>query len=317
MMEWTDRHCRYFHRQLSRHARLYTEMLTTGALLQGDAARHLRFNAAEHPVALQVGGSEPVELARAARLGAAAGYDEINLNCGCPSERVQRGAFGACLMAEPALVADCVKAMRDAVGVPVTVKHRIGIDRVEDYGFVRDFVGALADAGCEAFIVHARNAWLHGLSPRENRDVPPLRYAFVQRLKQDFPARRFILNGGLTTLADARLHGAGLDGVMLGRAAYHDPFLLAAVDAELFGSAADAAPSRAAVVERMTDYLEREVAAGEMPRHIVRHMLGLYQGVRGARQWRRLLSDAGQLEACGGRILERALQAVQPRAQAA
>lgn len=317
MMEWTDRHCRYFHRQLTRHARLYTEMLTTGALLQGDAARHLRFDPAEHPVALQLGGSEPDELVRAARLGVAAGYDEINLNCGCPSERVQRGAFGACLMAEPALVADCVKALRDAAGVPVTVKHRIGIDRIEDYGFVRDFVGALAEAGCAAFIVHARNAWLRGLSPRENREVPPLRYSFVHRLKQDFPGSRFILNGGLTTLADARMYGAGLDGVMLGRGAYHDPFLLAAVDAEFFGETAATAPSRVAVVDRMTAYLEREVSADEMPRHIVRHMLGLYQGMRGARQWRRLLSDAEQLEACGARILERALLAVEPQTQTA
>jgi tRNA-dihydrouridine synthase A len=317
MMEWTDRHCRYFHRQLSRHARLYTEMMTTGALLQGDAARHLHFDAAEHPVALQLGGSEWDELARAARLGAAAGYDEINLNCGCPSERVQRGAFGACLMAEPALVADCVKAIRDAVELPVTVKHRIGIDRVEDYGLVRDFVGTLAEVGCAAFIVHARNAWLHGLSPRENREVPPLRYAFVQRLKQDFPRNRFILNGGLATLVDIRTHGAGLDGVMLGRAAYHDPYLLAAVDAGLFGDMTDSGLSRSAVVARMTAYLEREVAAGEMPRHIVRHMLGLYQGVRGARQWRRMLSDPQQLEACGPRILERALQVVEPQAQAA
>lgn len=317
MMEWTDRHCRYFHRQLSRHARLYTEMLTTGALLQGEAARHLRFDPAEHPLALQLGGSEPDELARAARLGASYGYDEINLNCGCPSERVQRGAFGACLMAEPALVADCVRAMRDAVDVPVTVKHRIGIDRGEDYGLVRDFVGALAAAGCAAFIVHARNAWLRGLSPRENREVPPLRYAVVHRLKQDFPDCRFILNGGLTTLSDNRTHGAGLDGVMLGRAAYHDPYLLAAVDTAVFGDTAAGMPTRRAVVERMTAYLAREVGAGETPRHIVRHMLGLYQGMRGARQWRRLLSDAGQLETWGAGILERAYQIVEPQALAA
>ena len=219
MMEWTDRHCRYFHRQLSRHARLYTEMVTTGALLQGEPARHLRFDAAEHPVALQIGGSEPDELARAARLGEAAGYDEINLNCGCPSERVQRGSFGACLMAEPGLVADCVRAMRDAVSVPITVKHRIGIDRNEDYGLVRDFVGAVHAAGCEVFIVHARNAWLKGLSPRENREVPPLRYDVVRHLKRDFPRARFVLNGGLTSLEGARRGSEGLDGVMLGRAA--------------------------------------------------------------------------------------------------
>ena len=315
MMDWTDRHCRYFHRQLSRHARLYTEMVLTGALLQGDAARHLRFDAAEHPVALQLGGSEPHDLARAARLGAAAGYDEINLNCGCPSERVQRGAFGACLMAEPALVGDCIKAMRDAVTVPVTVKHRIGIDRGEDYGLLRDFVGALAMAGCEVFIVHARNAWLKGLSPRENREVPPLRYEVVHRLKRDFPHARFILNGGLATLAEALQHSVGLNGVMLGRAAYHDPYLLAHVDA-VYGDA-EPAPSRAEVVLRMSEYLERECHSGTAPRHIVRHMLGLYQGMRGARRWRRLLSDADQLESAGAGSLALALLEVEEPARAA
>jgi tRNA-dihydrouridine synthase A len=316
MMEWTDRHCRYFHRQLSAHARLYTEMITTGALLQGDGMRHLRHDTDEHPLALQLGGSEPLELARAARLGAAAGYGEINLNCGCPSERVQRGAFGACLMAEPALVADCVKAMLDAVDVPVTVKHRIGIDRTEDYAFVRDFVGALHVAGCEVFIVHARNAWLHGLSPRENRDLPPLRYEIVHRLKRDFPRARFVLNGGLTTLQEALVCAEGLDGVMLGRAAYHDPYLLADVDREFFGDPG-AAPTRAAVVTRMSDYLERECHLGAAPRQIVRHMHGLFLGQRGARHWRRMLSDAVKLAAAGPRILEQALQEVLPPARVA
>jgi tRNA-dihydrouridine synthase A len=307
MMDWTDRHCRYFHRQLSRHARLYSEMVTTGALLQGDAGRHLRFDPAEHPVALQLGGSEAGDLARAARLGERFGYDEINLNCGCPSERVQRGAFGACLMAEPMLVADCIKAMRDAVSVPVTVKHRIGIDRGEDYGFARDFVGALRDAGCEVFIVHARNAWLRGLSPRENREVPPLRYDVVHRLKRDFPAARFIVNGGLATLEEARREAAGLDGAMLGRAAYHDPYLLAQVDAAFFGEATPA-PSRAEVVMRMSEYLERECRGGAAPRQVVRHMHGLFQGLRGARRWRRALSDARQLESAGAGILVVALR---------
>jgi tRNA-dihydrouridine synthase A len=314
MMDWTDRHCRYFHRQLSRHARLYTEMVTTGALLHGDAARHLRFDRVEHPVALQLGGSEPDDLARAAKLGAAAGYDEINLNCGCPSERVQRGAFGACLMAEPRLVADGIKAMRDAVTVPVTVKHRIGIDRGEDYGFVRDFVGTLHDAGCGVFIVHARNAWLKGLSPRENREVPPLRYAVVQRLKHDFPAALFVLNGGMTSLAEALEHGRGLDGVMLGRAAYHDPFLLSEVD-RLFPGSGSAPPIREQVVNAMSAYLERECAEGTPPRQIVRHMHGLYQGQRGARRWRRLLSDAQQLDAAGAGILELALRQVEDSAR--
>jgi tRNA-dihydrouridine synthase A len=316
MIDWTDRHCRYFHRQLSRHARLYTEMITTGALLHGDATRHLRFDAAEHPVALQLGGSEPDDLARAARLGAAAGFDEINLNCGCPSERVQHGAFGVCLMSEPALVADCIKAMRDAVTVPVTVKHRIGIDRGDDYGLVRDFVGALAGAGCEVFIVHARNAWLKGLSPRENREVPPLRHEVVHRLKRDFPHARFVLNGGLTTLEQALQQSVGLDGVMLGRAAYHDPFLLVGVDSGFFGDTAPA-PTRADVVRRMSEYLEREGRAGTSPRHIVRHMLGLYQGMRGARRWRRLLSDAEQLESAGAGILALALREVEPPLRAA
>jgi len=316
MMDWTDRHCRYFHRKLSRRARLYTEMVTTGALLQSDAERHLHFDASEHPVALQLGGSEPGELARAARLGATAGYDEINLNCGCPSDRVQRGAFGACLMAEPTLVADCVKAMRDAVTVPVTVKHRIGIDRTEDYGFVRDFVGTVNEAGCETFIVHARNAWLRGLSPRQNREVPPLRHEIVHRLKGDFPRARFVLNGGLATLADTLQQASGLDGAMLGRAAYHDPYLLAQVDSAVCGDTAPV-PSRAEVVMRMAEYLEREHRAGTAPRHVVRHMLGLYQGMRGARRWRRLLSDADLLESTGPRILERALLEVEPPLRAA
>ena len=312
MMDWTDRHCRYFHRQLSARARLYTEMVTTGALLQGDPGRHLEFNDEEHPVALQVGGSEPEELARAARLGERRGYDEINLNCGCPSERVQRGAFGACLMAEPRLVADCVKAMLDAVGIPVTVKHRVGVDRREDYGFVRDFVGAVAEAGCRVFIVHARSAWLQGLSPKENREVPPLRYEVVHRLKSDFPSAAFVLNGGIASLDAAEVELARVDGVMLGRAAYHDPWLLADVDRRLFGDSGPAA-SREEVVARMTAYLHREVARGTAPRHVVRHVLGLYQGVRGARQWRRELSDAAVLERESADALTSAAQRVTPR----
>ena len=318
MMDWTDRHCRFFHRLITRHARLYTEMVSTGALVHGDQARHLDYSAIEHPLALQVGGNDPQELAHAARLAEAWGYDEINLNCGCPSDRVQRGAFGACLMAEPQRVADGVKAMRDACTLPVTVKHRIGIDRIERYDFVRDFVGTLADAGCEVFIVHARNAWLKGLSPRENREVPPLRYDVVRRLKRDFPQARFVLNGGLTSLDGARRSSEGLDGVMLGRAAYHDPYLLAAVDAEFFGESSATTPTRRAVIDRMSNYLVRETRTGESPRHVVRHMLGLYQGVRGARQWRRMLSDATLLDSCGAGILERAMLAVEPsRAQAA
>jgi tRNA-dihydrouridine synthase A len=312
MMDLTDRHCRYFHRQLSRRARLYTEMVTTGALLHGDVARHLDFEPAERPLALQLGGSEPDELAHCARLGQRWGYDEINLNCGCPSERVQRGAFGACLMAEPRLVADCVSAMRDAVTVPVTVKHRIGIDRREDYGFVRDFVGAVHAAGCDVFIVHARNAWLKGLSPKENREVPPLRYEVAYRLAADFPRARFVLNGGIVTLAQAAEPLQRLDGVMLGRAAYHDPYLLARVDRELFAADSEA-PTRAQVVAAMSDYLHRQAGAGVPPRAVLRHLLGLYHGEPGARNWRRLLSDPQFIARHGAHALHAAARAFTTR----
>ncbi len=309
-MEWTDRHCRYFHRQLSRRARLYTEMLTTGTLVHGDVARHLGFDEAEHPLALQLGGSEPEDLAHAARLGEQWGYDEVNLNCGCPSERVQRGAFGACLMAEPSLVAECVRAMRDAVAIPISVKHRIGIDRRDDYGFVRDFVGAVHDAGCNVFIVHARSAWLKGLSPKENREIPPLDYTRVERLKRDFPAATFVLNGGIASLPDAVRQLAGFSGVMLGRAAYHDPYLLADVDRVVFGD--DTAPlSRVDVALRMSEYVQRQARQGTQPRHIVRHMLGLFHGLPGARQWRRVLSDAQCLRQFDADILLHALNVVE------
>ena len=291
MMDWTDRHCRYFHRLLTRHTRLYTEMVTTGALLHGDVARHLRFSAQEQPVALQLGGSEPEDLARAARLGVQWGYDEINLNCGCPSERVQRGAFGACLMNEPALVADCVKAMVDVVDVPVTVKHRIGIDKNEDYAFVRDFVGTVAQAGCDVFIVHARNAWLQGLSPKENREIPPLRYDMAYRLKQDFPSLQIVVNGGITNNADIASHLQQLDGVMLGREAYYRPWPMTTWDALFFGDA-HAPPLAEAVEEAMVRYMEHAFAEDGCPWYaIARHMLGLYHGRRGARLWRQVWSD--------------------------
>lgn len=291
MMDWTDRHCRYFHRLLSRRARLYTEMVTTGALLHGDVPRHLDFDETEHPVALQLGGSEPADLAHAARLGAQWGYDEINLNCGCPSERVQRGAFGACLMAEPRLVADCVKAMVDVVDVPVTVKHRIGIDKVESYGFVRDFVGTVAEAGCGVFIVHARNAWLKGLSPKENREVPPLRYELVHRLKREFPNLVVGINGGITTDEVVQAQLAELDGVMIGREAYHHPWWLARWDAAFYGEP-DSGLRREEVEEAMVRYMEREHAARGTPWHsIARHMMGLYNGLPGARRWRQVWSD--------------------------
>jgi tRNA-dihydrouridine synthase A len=290
MMAWTDRHCRFFHRLLTTRARLYTEMVTTGALLHGDVARHLDFDTVEQPVALQLGGSEPDDLAACARLGERWGYAEINLNCGCPSERVQRGAFGACLMAEPALVADCVRAMRDAVAIPVTVKHRIGIDRIESYGFVRDFVGTVAAGGCEVFIVHARNAWLRGISPKENRALPPLRHEVVAALKRDFPALGFVLNGGVRTADEIAAHLGGLDGVMVGRAAYHDPWDLIRWD-ERFFDAPGAMPTRDGVETAMVEYMERLVVRGEPWSHASRHMLGLRNGEPGARRWRQVWSD--------------------------
>jgi tRNA-dihydrouridine synthase A len=292
MMDWTDRHCRYFHRLLSRHALLYTEMMTTGALVHGDVPRHLDFNAEEHPVALQLGGSDAVELAHCAKLGEQWGYDEINLNCGCPSERVQRGSFGACLMAEPQLVADCVKAMVDVVQVPVTVKHRIGIDQGESYEFVRDFVGTVSQAGCRVFLVHARNAWLKGLSPKENREVPPLRYDYVHRLKQDFPELVFATNGGITTEAQVAQELGHVDGVMIGREAYHNPWWLAQWDQEFFGEPEVPGRMRESIEEQMTEYMVREAAAHGTPwSNIARHMLGLRNGLPGARRWRQVWSD--------------------------
>ena len=290
MMDWSDRHCRFFFRQLSRRALVYTEMVTAGALLHGDVPRHLAFSPDEHPVALQLGGSEPADLAACAKLAERWGYDEVNLNCGCPSERVQKGAFGACLMAEPNLVAECVRAMQDAAPIPVTVKHRLGIDRIEDYDFVRRFVATLANAGCRTFIVHARNAWLRGLSPKENRDVPPLRYAEVHLLKRDFPELEIVVNGGIHTLEEAKAQLAHVDGVMLGRAAYHDPYLLAEVDARIFGDSCNV-PSRREIVDAMIAYAQAEGEKGVPVRSIARHMIGLMHGEPGARAWRRMLSD--------------------------
>jgi tRNA-dihydrouridine synthase A len=310
MLDWSDRHCRFFHRQLSRHARLYTEMVTTGALLHGDVPRHLDFDTSEHPVALQLGGSEPDDLAACVRLARQWGYDEVNLNCGCPSERVQRGAFGACLMHEPQLVADCVKAMLDASGgnpaMPITVKHRIGIDQVESEDMVRDFVGRVADAGCTVFIVHARNAWLKGLSPKENREVPPLRYDVVHRLKRDFPHLTIVLNGGLADNAsclaqlqsDVVLPGVTLDGVMVGRAAYHEPWILSEWDACFFGDERAVPLHREDVEAAMVQYAEQTVERTRgLPRGevrwpaVMRHVLGLYNGLPGARRWRQVWSD--------------------------
>ena len=318
MMDWTDRHCRYFHRLLSRHALLYTEMVTTGALLHGDVPRHLDFNIEEHPVALQLGGSEPSDLAKSARLGEQWGYDEINLNCGCPSERVQKGAFGACLMAEPALVADCVKAMRDAVSIDITVKHRIGIDQCDGYEFMRDFVGTVADAGCRTFIVHARNAILKGLSPKENRDIPPLKYDFVYRLKRDFPDHEIILNGGVKTLADIDGHLHHVDGVMLGREAYHNPYLMSEFDARYYLDEA-VVPSREAIIVRMMSYIEANTSPAIRPmtglrlNSITRHLLGLMAGLPHSKAFRQVLSDSTQLSLGDPALLQRALDRMHQR----
>jgi tRNA-dihydrouridine synthase A len=310
MMDWTDRHCRYFLRQCAPHARLYTEMITTGALLHGDPERHLAFDPAEHPVAAQLGGSEPDELAACARMVEAQGYDEVNLNIGCPSVRVQRGAFGACLMAEPELVADCVRAMRAAVSIPVTVKHRIGLDRSEDYSFVERFVAVVAGAGCATFIVHARNAVLKGLSPKDNREIPPLRHAVVHRLKRDFPRLEFVTNGGLADWEAIEAQLALVDGAMLGRAAYHQPWLLAAADARIFADGV-LPRSRAEVAAAMAAYAARQVSAGVALRHVTRHMLGLYHHAPRARLWRRMLSDPARLARNDPALLGEALEAVE------
>ena len=315
MMDWTDRHCRLFHRQITRHTWLYTEMVTTGALLHGDVPHHLDFNQEEHPVALQLGGSDPFDLAQCAKLGEQWGYDEINLNCGCPSERVQKGAFGACLMAEPTLVADCVKAMKDAVSIDVTVKHRIGIDDVESYDFVRDFVGQIADAGCTTFVVHARNAILKGLSPKENREVPPLKYDFAYQLKRDFPQLEIIINGGIKTTKEIDLHLQHIDGVMLGREAYHNPYMMAGFDARYYG---DETPvkTRAEVIALMLPYIRDQLqkyASGKKSlklNSITRHMLGLTTGMIGARAFRQVLSDSKKLASGNPELLIEALQRV-------
>ncbi|MCG8991779.1 tRNA dihydrouridine(20/20a) synthase DusA [Laribacter hongkongensis] len=306
MLDWTDRHYRYFARLLSRHTWLYTEMVTTGALIHGDVPRHLTFHEAEHPIALQLGGSEPAELAQCARLAESWGYDEVNLNVGCPSERVQKGAFGACLMKEPGLVADCVRAMRDVTTLPVTVKHRIGVDDVESFGFVSDFVGEVAAAGCSIFIVHARNAILKGLSPKENREIPPLKYDYAWRLKAEFPDLEILVNGGIRTLDEAAEQLGHVDGVMIGREAYHNPYLLAGVDARFYGDE-HPVPTRAEVIERLIPYVDAHLAAGGKVRDIARHVLGLVNGVPGARRFRQMLSDSRLLKDADSRLFLTAL----------
>lgn len=309
MLDWTDRHCRYFLRQLSSQTLLYTEMVTTGAIIHGKGD-YLAYSEDEHPIALQLGGSDPAALAICAKLAQERGYDEINLNVGCPSDRVQNGMFGACLMADAQRVADCIKAMRDVVSIPVTVKTRIGIDDQDSYEFLCDFIGTVAGKGeCEMFIIHARKAWLSGLSPKENREIPPLDYPRVYQLKRDFPYLTMSINGGIASLEQAKTHLEHMDGVMVGRQAYQNPGILATVDKEIF-SIDSALADSVAVVRAMYPYIERELSQGEYLGHITRHMLGLFQGVPGARQWRRYLSENAHKAGADIEVLERALQKV-------
>ena len=309
MLDWTDRHCRYFHRLLTSEALLYTEMITTGAIIHGKGD-FLAHNQEEHPVALQLGGSNPQDLATCAKLAQQRGYDEVNLNVGCPSDRVQNGRFGACLMAEPQLVADCIAAMRDVVDIPVTVKTRIGIDEQDSYQFLSDFVSIVADkGGCEQFTIHARKAWLSGLSPKQNREIPPLDYPRAYQLKQDFADLNIAINGGVKTLEEAKEHLKYLDGVMVGREAYQNPYLLAQVDQDIFGLDTPV-KKRTQVVEEMYPYIEKQLSNGAYLGHITRHMLGLFQNMPGARQWRRYISENAHKPGSGVEVVETALSKI-------
>lgn len=306
MLDWTDRHCRYFHRILSKNALLYTEMVTTGAIIHGKAD-YLRYSDEEHPIALQLGGSNPADLAHCAKLAQERGYDEVNLNVGCPSDRVQNGRFGACLMAEPLLVAECVAAMREVVDIPVTVKTRIGIDEQDSYQFLVDFVGTVKEkGGCDDFTIHARKAWLSGLSPKENREIPPLDYPRVYQLKKDFPDLTMAINGGIKSMDEAEEHLQHLDGVMIGREAYQSPYILAEVDHRLFGCEKPMLKRRE-VVHAMFPYIEEQLSQGTYLNHISRHMLGLFQNMPGARQWRRYISENAHKKGSGIEVLEQAL----------
>lgn len=309
MLDWTDRHCRYFYRLMSQHTLLYTEMVTTGAIIYGKG-EYLAFEQAEHPVALQLGGSNVADLVTCAKLAAERGYDEINLNVGCPSDRVQNGRFGACLMEEPALVAECISAMKAEVNIPITVKTRIGIDEKDSYEFLCQFIDTVAEAGCEHFIVHARKAWLKGLSPKQNREVPPLDYERVYQLKQDHPQLEIVLNGGIDNFEAINTHLNKLDGVMLGRKVYQDPWILSEVDERLFGCDAFTL-TRHDVVRNMLPYIQQHVDAGGKFWHVVRHMLGIFQGIPGAKGWRRTLSEGGpKAEGNGEALIEEALNFV-------
>ncbi len=306
MMDWTDRHCRYFHRLLAPSALLYTEMVTTGAILHGDRDHLLEFNAAEHPLALQLGGCDPAELAECARIAAVRGYAEINLNVGCPSGRVQKGRFGACLMRQPELVRDGVAAMLNAVEIPVTVKTRLGVDELDSYAYFSDFIHCVAQSGCRVFIVHARKAWLSGLSPRENRDIPELHYDWVYRLRHENPQLTVVVNGGITTAGQAMRHLDQVDGVMLGRAAYHNPWILSECEQVLTGVAG--VPDRASAVHAMTRYVRLQMAQGVAVKHVSRHLLGLFQGLPGARNWRRFLTEHAHVDDFDERLFIRAME---------
>ncbi len=309
MLDWTDRHCRHFLRLLSEHTLLYTEMVTTGAIIHG-RGDFLKYNETEHPVALQLGGSNPTDLAHCAKLAFERGYDEINLNVGCPSDRVQNGRFGACLMAEPQLVAECVSAMREVVDIPVTVKTRIGIDEQDSYQFLTDFVGTVHEkAGCDQFTIHARKAWLKGLSPKENREIPPLDYPRAYQLKADFPQLVIAVNGGIKTLEESKAHLQHLDGVMIGREAYQNPFLLAEVDQQLFNSD-KAIVKRSDVVRAMYPYIEQQLTDGARLGHMTRHMIGLFQSLPGGRQWRRYISENAHKPGAGIEVVEAALEKI-------
>lgn len=306
MMDWSDRHCRYLWRLISKQSLLYTEMVTTGALLQGDSERFLRYNDEEHPIALQLGGSDPKALAQCAKLAQSWGYDEVNLNCGCPSDRVQNGMIGACLMAHPNLVADGIKAMQDAVSIPVTIKHRIGIDDMDDYEGLLNFVTTVADTGCTTFIVHARKAWLQGLSPKQNREVPPLAYEVVYKLKQALPHLTIIINGGIRSLSETDEQLQHVDGVMIGREAYSNPYLLAAVDQHLFGSE-NPIPTREHILLAYINYCDKQILAGARLHHMSRHVLGLFQGQSGARAFRRTISENAYKDDANTDILKMAM----------
>lgn len=309
MLDWTDRHERYFLRLMSRHAYLYTEMVTTGALIHGDRHRYLQFNPEEQPVSLQLGGSDPKDLAECAKMAEDYGYNEVNINVGCPSERVQKGAFGACLMAEPQLIAECIDTMRSAVNIPITVKNRLAIDEQDEEKSLRQFIAVVSEAGCETFIIHARKAWLKGLSPKENRDVPPLNYELVYQIKRENPVLNIIINGGIKTIEDSLKHVQAVDGVMLGREVYHNPYLMVEVDAKLYDDE-DKMLSRKQILEQYFSYIEQQMRQGVYFKHMSRHLLGLFQGQPGAKAWRRYISENAYKEGAGIEILQYAMDLV-------